>query len=131
MNLFQLNHEPSLIQLLQALEFILHEFDAVYVVVDAVDESLPRATLIKVIRDLATDERFAKVRLLATSRDHLDIETVFSPISTSISMTNDLVTEDIQLYIRSALRSHSKFANWQEGLFLEVEEALAKGAQGM
>jgi hypothetical protein len=131
MGLFQISHEPSLVQLLHALHSILQEFDTVYFVIDAVDESLPRETLVKVIRDLATDQRFAKIRLLVTSREYIDIETAFSPISIAVSMTNELVTEDIQIYVHATLRSHAKFANWPQDLLLEVEEALAKGAKGM
>lgn len=131
MELFRINHEPSLLQLLQALHSILQKFDAVYLMIDAVDESLPRDSLINVIRDLATDQQFQKIRLLATSREYLDIETTFSPISTAVSMVNELVTEDIRTYVHSTLQTHTRFANWPQDLLLDVEEALAKGAKGM
>lgn len=128
---FTANHEPSLPQLLSALESILQEFDIVYLMVDALDESLPREELVKVIRDLATDQRFQKVRLLVTSREYIDIETVLSPISTSMSMTCELVEADIRVYVHQELRSNAKFKRWSENLLLEIEDALAKGAKGM
>jgi NACHT domain len=131
MDLYHNNHEPTLTQLLQALDCILQEFDSIYILIDAVDESLPRDNLIRVIRDLVTDQRFSKIRVLATSREYIDIETTFSPISISVSMSNDLVTEDIGVYVSSTLRSNPKFVNWQQDLLLEVEETLSKGAKGM
>ncbi|KAF5700443.1 heterokaryon incompatibility protein het-E-1 [Fusarium mundagurra] len=131
LQLFLRNHEPNIGQMLLSLEAILQEFDTVYLMIDAVDESLPRARLIQVIQDLATDQRFDKVRLLATSRNYTDIETVFSPISIQISMMNSLVEQDIRVYVHSSLRSNKKFARWSEDLLLEIEDTLSKGARGM
>lgn len=85
--LFELNHHPSISHLLDALQLILEEFETVFVIIDAVDESEPRQDLLKILRDLATDHRFDKVRLLATSRDYYDdIEACFLEISSPISM---------------------------------------------
>ncbi|KAK0646802.1 hypothetical protein B0T16DRAFT_414277 [Cercophora newfieldiana] len=131
MNLFKINHEPSVIQLLDALDSALREFDHVFFIIDAVDESFPRRTLLSVIRDLATDERFQKVRLLATSRLYIDIETMLAPIAAPISMENELVAEDIKVYTHKTLRSCSEFADWPENLLADVEDALVAGARGM
>lgn len=131
MNLFKINHEPSVPQLLDALELALREFDHIYFVIDAVDESFPRAMLIRVIRDLATDERFQKVRLLVTSRQYIDIETTFSPIAVAVPMENELVAEDIKVYAHNTLNSYSEFADWPQDLLVEVEGALVAGAKGM
>lgn len=131
MNLYRMRHEPNLTSVLQALGSILQEFDTVYIMVDGVDESLPRENTLRVLRDLATDNRFTKIRLLATSRQYIDIENVFSDISASVSMTNSLVMQDIRLYVRSELRSRRGFRNWPEDLLLETENELSKGAKGM
>ena len=131
MSLFQIDHEPNLLQLLSALESVLREFDQVHFIIDAVDESFPRETLLKVIRDLATDQRFQNIRLLATSREYIDIEAVFSSISTAMPMANDLVAEDIRIYARATLRSYYEFAHWPRDLLVDVEDALAVGAKGM
>jgi hypothetical protein len=131
MDLFQIDHEPNVTQLLHALESALREFDCVYVFIDAVDESFPRDTLLRIIRDLTTDERFQKVRLLATSREYIDIETTFASIGTSVPMVNDLVKEDIKVYAHNALKSHTEFHDWPQDLLVEIEDALAIGAQGM
>jgi hypothetical protein len=130
-HLFQLSLAPTILQLLEALEHILKEFEAVFVLVDAADESQSRLDLLKVLRDLATDHRFNRVRLLATSREYYDIQSYFSDISMSVSMRNPLLEDDIRRYVHSALASNRKFHNWSPSLLTEVENALAIGAKGM
>lgn len=129
--LFQLQHLPSLSQLLLALELILKDFEAVFFIVDAVDESQSRLDLLRTLRDLATDHRFDKIRLLATSREYYDIETCFSGISRQVSMDSPMVRDDIRRYVHSSLLSNKRFQSWPQTLAIEVEEALAKGAKGM
>jgi len=131
MSLFESDHEPNVTQLLNALESAIQEFDHVHFIIDAVDESFPRDTLLRIIRDLSTDERFQKPRLLATSREYIDIETTFTSFGTSIPMANDLVAEDIRVYAHNALRSHTEFHDWPQVLLAEVEDALTVGAKGM
>jgi hypothetical protein len=123
--------EPSLVELLKALEDILDKFDIIYIVVDAIDESNPREDLLKVLRDLVTDSRFKKLQLLASSREYIDIERVLGEFSVSVSMANPFVEEDIRLHVRSTLQSNSKFRRWPQGLLDEVEDAVSTGARGM
>ncbi|KAK2787291.1 hypothetical protein FQN53_005450 [Emmonsiellopsis sp. PD_33] len=129
--LYQRAQEPRIPQLLDALESILDQFDIVFIMVDAVDESLPRETLLKVLRDFATDNRFGKIRLLATSREYFDIETCFSPISVSLSTNHPELENDIQIYVHSELARNRKFKTWPPALLIEVEDSLAKGSKGM
>ncbi|KAF2092965.1 hypothetical protein NA57DRAFT_10921, partial [Rhizodiscina lignyota] len=129
--LWDMSQEPTIPELLSALERMLTNVDAVYIVVDALDESIPRAELLKVLKILTIDPRFTKIRLLATSREYLDIETAFLNISTSISMSNPLVQEDIRVYVRSTIRTSRRFSHWPESLLGEIEDALAIGAKGM
>lgn len=129
--LYQLQHQPSVTQLLEALESVLDVFETVFVVIDAVDESLSRLDLLRVLRDLVTDSRFESIRLLATSREYYDIETHFSDISVELSMNNPLVQEDIRLYVQSVMASNPKFRAWPKSLTTEIENGLAKGAEGM
>lgn len=123
--------EPSLVELLGALEEILNKFEIVYVVVDAIDESSPRDDLLKVLRDLATDSRFKNLQLLASSREYIDIETIMGDFSVSVSMANPFVEEDIRVYVRSTIQLNSKFRRWPQDLVDEIEDALTKGASGM
>jgi hypothetical protein len=117
--------------LLDILESVLKSCGLVYIVIDALDESMPRHDLLKVVRDLATDPRFSKIQLLATSREYLDIERIMEDKSVGIPMANDLVNEDIRTYLRVHLHSNARFSRWPEELLLEVEEAVCLGAKGM
>ena len=130
-NLYKYGGEPSLVELLKALENIIDAFEIVYIIVDAIDESNPRENLLKVLRDLLTESRFQKIQLLASSREYIDIERVMEELSVSVSMANPFVEEDIRLYVRSTLQSNPKFRRWPQELLDEVEDSLSTGARGM
>ncbi|KAH8894321.1 hypothetical protein GQ53DRAFT_839931 [Thozetella sp. PMI_491] len=72
--LYTNSREPTMEQLLLCLEFILADFDTVFVVIDALDESQPRQALLELAKELVTDARFKKLQILATSREYHDIE---------------------------------------------------------
>ena len=119
-------------ELLHILEEAVKAFENnVYVVIDAIDESMPREDIIKVLRDLATDSRFQKIQLLITSRQYMDIETTIKQISMPLSMLNSLLHEDIGTYVRSQLDKNPKFNHWTPKIRDEVIEALTSGAKGM
>jgi RecA/RadA recombinase len=123
---------PSLAQLLHVLDEIVSVFDGkIYVVIDAIDESLSREYVIQVLRDLATDVRFQKVQLLITSRQYIDIETVMEQVSIPLSMLNPLVQEDIRMYVRSQLTKGPKFNHWTLKIKDEAVEVITDGAKGM
>lgn len=50
--LYRESVEPRLDQLLEILEAVMKNVESVYIVVDVMDESIPRANLLRVIRDL-------------------------------------------------------------------------------
>lgn len=129
--LYRLGGEPSLSSLLDVLEEVMDDFDKVYVFLDAVDESMPREDLLRVLRDFATDSRFEKVRILATSREYIDIETVMIEISAPISMRNPLLDQDIAIFVQSQLAKHPKLSRWPVEIREQVLEALATKAKGM
>lgn len=129
--LYKRGTEPSIIELLQALEEVLNQFDIVYVVVDALDESTPRDKLLKVVGDLITDFRFSKLQFLASSREYTDIEKTMKKLSKPISMANPSVQGDIRLHIRSLIASNRHYKRWPKHLIDEVEEAVSSRAQGM
>ncbi|KAK2026090.1 hypothetical protein LX32DRAFT_654970 [Colletotrichum zoysiae] len=130
-DLFQHGGQPSTESLLSVLEAALEPFEHVFITIDAIDESKPRDELLKVIRDLATDHRFDKIRLLTTSREYLDIEIVMKDISTEVSMRNEYLDADIRLYTESRLSNHEMVKNWPPELRIETLEALCAGAKGM
>lgn len=114
--LYKHGGEPSLVDLLRSLEAIVEAFDSIYLVLDAIDESTERAELFTVVRDLATDARFEKVHVIATSREYIDIEKVMYGISAPVSMRNPLLDEDIKLYIQSQLHTHPRLSLWPSHL---------------
>ncbi|KAI3532124.1 hypothetical protein CSPX01_13657 [Colletotrichum filicis] len=129
--MFKYGGDPSLSDLLTALEAISHKFSSVQITIDAIDESSPREELLKVLRDLATDSRFSKIRLLVTSREYWDIEKVMEEVSTGLSMRNEYLDADIRLYTESRIATNDKLKDWTEDLRREALEALSSGAQGM
>ncbi|GAB1310617.1 NACHT domain-containing protein [Madurella fahalii] len=129
--LYRLGGEPSLSSLLDVLEELMEDFDKVYIFLDAVDESMPREDLLRVLRDFATDSRFDKLRILATSREYIDIETVMMDISAPISMRNPLLDQDIAIFVQSQLAKHPKLSRWPVETRTQAMEALAAKAKGM
>ncbi|KAH7134125.1 hypothetical protein EDB81DRAFT_803226 [Dactylonectria macrodidyma] len=129
--LYKRGGEPSLAELLRSLEEISEEFDCIYLVVDAIDESMERADLLAVLRELVIDARFQNIRLTATSREYVDIEKVMDDISTPMSMRNPLLDEDILLYVNSRVQRHPRLSLWPLHLRSEVCDALSRKAKGM
>jgi Cdc6-like AAA superfamily ATPase len=116
--------EPTDNELLDALEAILGEFDSVFVLIDALDESQNREHLLNILRTIVTNDRFKKIQLLATSRPEIGISRVLRPITVATSMSNSLADHDIRIYINSKLHSDPKFTRWPSALLQEVEDAL-------
>ncbi|KAF5676489.1 hypothetical protein FCIRC_7048 [Fusarium circinatum] len=130
-DLFRRGGEPSIPELLDALEVILKVFSCAYIVIDAVDESDPRDELLKVIHTLVTDQRFSNLQILVTSREYIDIEQVMVKVSVSVPMANELVEQDIRLHVQSVLRSNPKLRCWPDDLLIEVEDAVSTKSKGM
>ncbi len=128
---YRLRRLPGIDALLEHLGSVLEHFSAVSVVIDALDESQSRETLLRVIHNILGDERFIKIRLLVTSREYADIEREMLSIATPLSMSNSFVEEDIRRVIAASLRSNSVFQQWPEAFRAEVEGALSSGAKGM
>jgi hypothetical protein len=129
--LYKQGGQPSLTELMLALEITLQGFDIAYITIDALDESKPREDLLRVIRDLATDSRFSKIHCIVTSRTYIDIEQSLEPISHSMAMSNAFVDEDIRKHVHSALHSETRFQRWPADILTEVEDALVRGSKGM
>lgn len=124
--------DPSSSQLLDGLAETLSSFEYVYIVVDAVDESKePRTTFLQVLKALATEPRFEKVRLLATSREYFDIKTVLVTCSVPLPMPVEGVNSDIRTYVHSMLGSRRRLVKWPPELRQEVEHTISTRANGM
>ncbi|KAK3380805.1 hypothetical protein B0H63DRAFT_450203 [Podospora didyma] len=131
--LYRQGQQPTISNLLFCVEEALEELETVFLVVDAVDESFPREKLLQVLHSFATEERFGKIQLLATSREYNDIHTMLADASAPLSISNPLVTHDIKKYVASILRSDKRFKSWPKTprLVKKVEATLAKGVKGM
>ncbi|KAK3295249.1 uncharacterized protein B0H64DRAFT_459150 [Chaetomium fimeti] len=128
--LFHDGCEPSIPDLLDCLEAVLTQFQAAYIVIDAIDESSPRKDLLSILCTLGGDPRFAKIRLAATSREYEDVERAFKSRATSVSMNNKGVEEDIQKFVHSALKD-PQYDGWGRKLREKVAAMVPVRAQGM
>ena len=106
-------------------------FERVYLILDAVDESVPRTDLLRVIRDLSTDARFSALGLLVTSRQYIDIEQVLESCSIPITMCNPFVEEDIETLVNSTVQSDARYQRWPEDLRHELKDTIPRKAKGM
>lgn len=131
LRLYTANCQPSIDELLVCLEMVLEVFDRVFIVVDAIDESQPWEDFLRVLGDLATDPRFRKIQLFGTSREYVEIGRAMAPIAKSLSMSNNLVEADIELYVGARIKSTPKFRRWPEQLQQRTQARLSKGAKGM
>ncbi|KAK0717694.1 hypothetical protein B0T26DRAFT_599226, partial [Lasiosphaeria miniovina] len=133
LQLYKDGSQPSLPQLLSALEASLAPYDAVFVVLDAMDESMPRERLLAVVQDLATDFRFAKMRLLAVSRVYVDIKAVMDAVATPLSMSNPFVEADIAKYVDAAVRRQraTTFRLLSDEFLARACRVIAARSQGM
>ena len=129
--LYRRGGNPTPRNLLATLEHVVEAFDRVFVFVDAVDESHQRENLLRVLRDLAVDRRFEKLRLLVTSRQYSDIEDVMADVATPISMRNPLVDDDIERYLTARVEAHPRLKRWPAQLRKEVVKAVSSRANGM
>ncbi|KAF1951390.1 hypothetical protein CC80DRAFT_210542 [Byssothecium circinans] len=125
------NSVPKCSDLVKGIEILLSHMNQVFLVVDAADECNNRNELLDCVGGLLKDLRFSKIRILITSRDYLDIREVLEPVSSSISMSNTFVNEDIRTYVKYELQRRPKTKRWPPDLAEEVVDSLTKGANGM
>ena len=122
---------PDSTHLLAVLAAVLPSFDRVYVGIDALDESQPRARLLQLLERFTTEPRFAKIQLFATSREYEDIRRKMTKMAQPLSMSNPFVEADIRLYVAAKIAENPRFRCWPGDLRSEVEGALSTGAKGM
>lgn len=125
--------QPSTPQLLEAIGEMLTSFDTEFIFLDAIDESQPRDLLLKTISDLLSNDHFSKLRLLATSREYPDIQNTMRalPNSCPISMANESLRSDIEIYVMRVLKDDKPFYLWSPDIRAEAQKSLLRGAKGM
>jgi Cdc6-like AAA superfamily ATPase len=129
--LYKQGTEPRVSELLDALAAVLTRIVYAYIVIDALDESLNRRTLLDTLVNLASKEAFQNLQILCLSRKEEDINLIISDIGHNMSLSNELVDEDIHAYIQHQLTTDHDFTRWPENLLNQIETSLVRGAQGM
>jgi len=126
------NSAPSFQALKKAFQQLLAHVDVLYIILDAVDESSLRDSLLELIEDIVTQPSYGKIQLLVTSRRYMDIEEVLRPLSEpTLPISNSLVDADIRTYVENIIQRNKTFAKWSAKLRSDIIESLVQGAQGM
>ena len=107
--LFITGRYPTTPELLDTLREITMQFSRVYITIDALDESMDREEILRLLCRVMEDERFSRIQLLVTSRKEVNIERALSNMGTNLSLSNPYVDADIRAYVKSRLRKDSKF----------------------
>ena len=121
---------PPSQEFLKVLRNILSNHDRVYIIVDAVDECTDQEDFFDFL-DSVREWKLECLSVLATSRDEPDIRERLDPsVEQEILLQNSAMDSDIRSFIVETLQKDKKLQVWS-GLFSEIEQALANGAQGM
>ena len=122
--------QPSTEDLLATLHLILAGFDHVYIVLDALDECAERMKLLDLIEEIIT-WKLERLHVLATSRrEQVFLERLEPQASDSFDI-QELICEDIRIYVRETLRSQFINKKWLSKVQDTVENRLIKNADGM
>lgn len=113
-----------------ALSSLVKKFRKIYLLIDALDESLERHNILDLLLTLAGPS-FENINLLVMSREEMDIRIAIESAAKSISLSNPYVDEDIRIYVRNQLNTHRRLSVLEPTLRKEIENALVQGAKGM
>ena len=123
--------QPSVSELVSALQGTIADFDDLYVIIDALDECIE---LDKVLVFLETilSQKSDSLHLLITSRTEREIAEVLTPIVTSqLLVESAFIDEDIMSFIQFKLKHDQKLRRWPQKIQDEIETVLFEGSQGM
>jgi hypothetical protein len=120
---------------LKALLFeALAEFEQLYIVIDALDEcsSPDRESLLIALSDMK-NAGLNNLHLLVTSRQEQDIDEGIRPLlsGSAIRLQGAELDRDIQKHVQWQLTVDPRLNKWSSVIKLEIEQSLAKGANGM
>ena len=127
--------QPPLHSLLQVTSQVVQHFTHVYIIFDALDECAKRQDLMDMLETVAAWQH-TNMHLLMTSRKEREIESslqTYISEEDSISLQNDIVDEDIHLYILQRLSEDKTLVKWNRDAAVrqEIETTLMQGARGM
>ncbi|KAI9703722.1 MAG: hypothetical protein M1836_007492 [Candelina mexicana] len=126
---------PTSDELLSTLRGMVQEFDGVFIILDALDESKEREKLLESISAWAA-WGIGRLHTLVTSRRESDIEDsldCFIKDCQKVSIQSTLVDEDIRTYVHKQLRTDRGMKRWQKHpeVQKEIETTLMEKADGM
>ena len=127
------NSLPPTPELVDSLQRIIKQYEDVYIIIDALDES-PKSTAREFVLNTLFEMRkwsLKGLHLLVTSRDEPDIREALEPLPREdIMMKNAGVENDIAGFISDRLDKDRKLRRWAAS-HERIKQALAKGAQGV
>lgn len=127
------NAMPPNQALIGCLHQLVREFDNVYILLDALDESprdKHRGDVLQALVDLRAWSE-PGLHLLVTSREETDIRDELDALrDETISMKSDSVDGDIAAFISSYLRNNRRLRKW-EIHYDQIENALTERAKGV
>ncbi|KAL8343385.1 hypothetical protein RB601_004359 [Gaeumannomyces tritici] len=118
-------------EMLNSLLETCQGFNRVFVIIDGLDESHSRRDFLGCLKSMMSAPGLDNLRVLVASRDEQDIKDALLPIATDVSMSNDVVDEDIGRFIQTQLQVDPVLVKWPAGTLQTVEKKLRKGARGM
>jgi hypothetical protein len=123
--------QPSSDAIADALQDIFTFGKQTHIIVDALDECIEREELLLWLEKV-TASALPNVRVFCTSRREQDLEeSLESRATTIVDFEKNLVDNDVQMYLRSQLRSDKRLSRWQPEVQKEIEDNLMAGAHGM
>ena len=123
--------QPSSGAIVDALQDILAVGNQTYIIVDALDECVERKELCLWLKKV-TASALPNVRILCTSRRERDLEEYLESLATTVvDFENNLVDNDVRIYLKSQLRSDKRLSKWAPEVQKEIEDNLMADAHGM
>jgi len=106
---------PSAAELLEVAARIIDQFEHVYLVIDALDECSDRRELLDAL-ELVSKWQSGKTHILSSSRDLKDIQVSMETCTTDttdISLSTELVNNDIRAYVDEILKVDRELKRWR------------------
>lgn len=133
-NAYNRRDEPGFEVLKTILREMIESFEHTYILIDAMDESLDKDSLDRLLKSIKemVEWKIDGLHLLATSRKNRNISPSLEPLVTQqLSIQAAIVDADIGIHVRDRLATDIRLKKWPSEVRLEIESALTKGAQGM
>ncbi|MCJ1307811.1 hypothetical protein MMC25_001459 [Agyrium rufum] len=127
------NCTPPVASLMDAFRAMVLEYEQMYILLEALDESPRYSQRPQVLDTIETmrNWRIPGLHFLVTSRDEPDIREALDPTKEEdIPMNNDKIKTDIGNFISGNVKTDRKLQKWSM-YHDQIQQALAEGAQGV